>query len=187
MPVQCGNKCQALEVPPSTSSSRIEAIDAAPAKYKSTTDDGSGPPNASFVVAVRDDVEAVRINGTLDDEDLKMIAESWRTHANLLMIFVRRDDCFYTPFPLSREMNSPRSLKDVFGRVPCLQRSSPRNFCNLTGPFAHSRKVPGSTSSHAFSDSWETRIHVNPARPRRYRRLTALVDSRKYRRCRCPR
>jgi len=104
--VQCGNKCQALEVPPSTSSSRIEAIDAAPAKYKSTTDDGSGPPNASFVVAVRDDVEAVRINGTLDDEDLKMIAESWRTHANLLMIFVRRDDCFYTPFPLSREMNS---------------------------------------------------------------------------------
>ena len=105
MPVQCEKKCQALEVPQSTSSSRI---DAAPAKYKPTTDDGSGPPNASFVVAVRDDVEAVWINGTLDDEDLITIAESWRTHANLLMIFVRRDDCFYTPFPLTREMNSPR-------------------------------------------------------------------------------
>ncbi len=136
MPVQCSKKCQALEVPPSTSSSRI---DVAPAKYKSTTDDGSGPPNAPFVVAVRDDVEVVWINRTLDDKDWIMIAESWRTHANLLMIFVRRDDCFYTPFPLSQEMNSPRSLKDVFGRVPCLQRSSPRIFCNLAGPFAHSR------------------------------------------------
>ena len=136
MPVQCGKQCQAFEVPPSTSSSRI---DAAPAKYKSTTDDGSGPPNASFVVAVRDDVEAVLINGTLDDEDRIMIAESWRIHGNLLMIFVRRDDCFYTPFPLSQETNSPRSLKDVFGRVPCLQRSSPRIFCNLAGPFTHSR------------------------------------------------
>jgi hypothetical protein len=88
---------------------------------------------------VRDDVEAVWINGALDDDDRIMIAESWRTHANLLMIFVRRDNCFYTPSPLSREMNSPRSFKHVFDRVPYLWRSSPRKFCNLAGPFAHSR------------------------------------------------
>src|SRR6266851_2511688 len=136
MPVQCGKKCQALEVPLLTSSSRI---DAAPAKYKSTTDDRSGPPNVPFVIAVRNDVEAVWINSTLDDKDRIMIAESWRTHANLLMIFIRRDNCCYTPFPLSQETNSPCLLKDVFGRVPCLQRSSPLIFCNLAGPFTHSR------------------------------------------------
>lgn len=168
MPVQCDKKCQALEVPPSTSSSHVDGVDAAAAKYKSTTDDGSGPSNPSLVVAVRDDVEAVWRNGPLGDEDQIMIAKSWQTHANVLMIFVRRDNCFYTSTPSpSREMNSPRSFKDVFGRVPCLRRSSPRNFCNLAGP------VPGSTFSPAFSDSWKTRIRAKPAR--------------KYRRCRCPR
>jgi len=136
--VRCGKKYQALEVPPPRSSE--SPIDAAPAKYKSPTDGGSGPPNASFAVAVCDGLEAVSINGAFDDEDRIMIAESSRTHGNLLMIFVGRDDySFYTPSPLSREMNSPRSLKDIFGRVPCLRRSSPRNFCNLAGPFAHSR------------------------------------------------
>jgi hypothetical protein len=99
MPVQCGKKCQALEVLPSTS----PRIDAAPAQYKSTTDDRSEPPNALFVVEVCDDLEAVWINGAFNDKDRIMIAESSRTHANLLMIFVCGDARFFTPSPPSLE------------------------------------------------------------------------------------
>jgi len=78
-----GPNYQALEATPTStpSSPRIDADLAA--KYNFTDNEDSGPPNLTF--------KSGAVDADLDFEyDRMTIVASWRGHANLLMLFVRR-------------------------------------------------------------------------------------------------
>jgi hypothetical protein len=76
------SRYQALEATPTSTSSPLRVDSDLALKSNFTDHEESGSPNFT---------EAVRVDADLDFEQNRMtIVASWRAHANLLMLFVRR-------------------------------------------------------------------------------------------------
>ena len=97
-----GSRYQALEATPMSTSSPPRVDSDLAAKFNFTDDEESGPPNFKF--------ESEAVETDLDfEQDRMTIVASWRAHANLLMLFVRRRHPrppFFSPL---RNRNNPHA------------------------------------------------------------------------------